>query len=112
MANRRLIIPLPTNDAIFLYFLSLRPGLALRDLDKIYPRLSKEGKTLASDILDGKYKKPIPICTDLPRYVDVTLNIDKILKSVGMYSGGQEAVMGFLKFVGVLNQAGNFRRSK
>jgi hypothetical protein len=105
---------LPTNDAIFLDFLSRRPGLAHRDLNKITPKLSPQGKTLASKILGNKnpkYRKPVPDCTEMISFWDAIEDIDKILEAVPLFSGGSEAVMGYLKYVGVLNSTGGFRKS-
>jgi len=105
---------LPTNDAIFLYFMSLRPGVAIRELQKIAPKLALESREILNRILlnkNTKYRKPIPPCTLMLRYWEAVEDIDKILQAVPLYSGGAEAVMGYFKYFGVLNSSGNFRKS-
>lgn len=102
---------LPRSTASFLYFLSLHPPLAISDLRKILPKLSPEGRQLADKIRNNsnhKYRKPIPECTNMESYREHVQAIDKILAAIPLYAGGTYAVMGYLKYAGVLTQAGDF----
>jgi hypothetical protein len=102
---------LPRSEAIFLYFLSLHPPIALNDLRKILPNITPEGRQIADKILNNsnlKYRKPIPECTNMESYREHTQAIDKMLEEVPLYAGGAEAVMGYFKYCCVLTQAGSF----
>lgn len=102
-------VTLPTNDAIILYFLSTHPALPVKALHKIMPRLAPEGRTIAEKILNNKnhsYRKPIPASTDMERYRIVTQTIDRIREVVPLHCGGRDAVLGYLRYAGVLTEAG------
>lgn len=105
---------LPTNEAIFLYFMSLHPPLAIRDLQKIVPQFSPEGQMIASKIQGNKnrsYQTPIPECTDMHRYNAAVTAIGQLLNIAPMYSGGAETVLGWFEYFGVMNRSGGFRKS-
>ena len=94
---------------------SLRPPLPLRLVENAHRRMTPGGARILTSILQNtnhKYRKPIPTCTDMERYGEAVAAVDRILAAVPMYEGGSDAVLGWLRYFGVLNDSGGFRKSK